>query len=205
MIVVIDYGMGNTASIANMIKHIGGEAIVSSEISAVEKAKNLILPGVGAFDNAVRKLQSSGLYAIIEQKVREGMGSLLGICLGMQLLFDASEEGLLPGFGFIPGTVKRFLFEERNKKLKVPHMGWNDTYSKRENDLFSKLETPRFYFVHSYHPVPVNKDHILAMCNYGYPFVCAVQSKKVIGVQFHPEKSHRFGMQFFRNYLDFVC
>jgi glutamine amidotransferase len=204
VIVVIDYGMGNTASIVNMIKHIGGEAIVSSEISIVEKAENLILPGVGAYDNAIRRLRESGLYAVIERKVREGRGSLLGICLGMQLLFETSEEGLLPGFGFIPGAVKRFSFENE-KKLKIPHMGWNEIYIARENALFSGLERPRFYFVHSYHPVPTKADHVFALCDYGYPFACAVQSERVIGVQFHPEKSHKFGMRFFRNYLEIIC
>jgi glutamine amidotransferase len=203
MITVIDYGMGNAASIVNMIRHIGGEAVVSSEISAIEKAENLILPGVGAYDNAIRKLHEYGLYDVIERKIREGNGSLLGICLGMQLLFDASEEGDLPGFGFISGVVKRFSFQE--KEQRIPHMGWNDIHIKRESILFSKLEKSRFYFVHSYHSVPENTDHILALCDYGYPFACAVQSKTVVGVQFHPEKSHKFGMQFFRNYLDFIC
>jgi glutamine amidotransferase len=205
MITVIDYGMGNAASIANMIKHIGGEAIVSSDISFIEGSNNLILPGVGAFDNAVKKLKESGLYDIIKRKVNNGDTKLLGICLGMQLLFESSEEGVLNGFGFISGKVKRFSFDDANCGLKIPHIGWNTIQVMDNNDLFDHLENLRFYFVHSYHAVPKNDVEVIAMCDYGYSFACAVKSEKVIGVQFHPEKSHKYGMQFFKNYLEMEC
>jgi glutamine amidotransferase len=200
MIVIIDYGMGNAASIANMIKHIGGEAMISSNPALLKESDNLILPGVGAFDNAIQKLKNLDLYDIIKDRVENGNASLLGICLGMQLLFNKSEEGILPGFGFIEGIVKRFSFNTQSEKLKIPHIGWNDI-EVNENNFFRGMEAPRFYFVHSYHPVASNQDDVIAKCRYGYTFDCAIKSKNVIGVQFHPEKSHKFGMQFFKNYL----
>jgi imidazole glycerol-phosphate synthase subunit HisH len=207
VIVIIDYGMGNTASILNMIRRMGGDATISSDRILISEATALILPGVGSFDNAIDKLHASNLVSIIKQRVLDDKIPFLGICLGMHLLFDSSEEGSLLGLGLIPGIVKRFDFEQLNDKtLKIPHMGWNIVYPKTDNSLFSGLESElRFYFVHSYHVVCDNPIHEIATSVYGYRFTCGVQKDNIYAVQFHPEKSHKFGMQMFKNFLGLVC
>lgn len=207
MIVVLDYGMGNTASIVNMIHRVGGDAIISNDPQQIIDAKALILPGVGAFDNAMQKLNDSGLVKLIRLRVLKDKIPFLGICLGMQLLFDSSEEGTFPGLGFIPGEVKRFNFSDLNLlSLKVPHMGWNVVQSPNGSCLFDGFEeVPRFYFVHSYHTVCAESEHIVATCDYGYQFTCAVQKDNIFAVQFHPEKSHKYGMQLFENFLEQLC
>ena len=207
MIIILDYGMGNTASILNMLRHVGGDAIISSDRQKIAEADALILPGVGAFDNAMQKLNNTGLVDLLEQRVIEDKIPFLGICLGMQLLFESSEEGKLPGLGLIPGVVKRFDFSYLNDpQLKNPHMGWNVVEHKAESLLFNGfVPDPRFYFVHSYHAVCSDTDHVAATCEYGYPFVCAVQRDNIYAVQFHPEKSHKFGIQLFKNFLEQVC
>ena len=207
MIVILDYGMGNTASIFNMIHHVGGEAVISSDRQQILDADALILPGVGAFDNAMQKLNDSGLVDVLKQRVVEDEVPFLGICLGMQLLFDSSEEGILPGLGFIPGEVRRFDFSKLNQhQLKIPHMGWNVVKPKDGKLLFNGYEQdPRFYFVHSYHAVCADSNHVAATCEYGYPFTCAVKKNNVFATQFHPEKSHKFGMRLFKNFLEHLC
>lgn len=207
MIVIIDYGMGNAASILNMIRRMGGEATISSKHDLITQATALILPGVGSFDNAVDKLNSSNLIPLIKHRVLNDRIPFFGVCLGMQLLFDSSEEGERRGLGLIPGTVKRFNFEHlSDTTLKIPHMGWNLVYPKEGGALFSGLESePRFYFVHSYHVVCDNPTHEIATSVYGYRFTCGVQRDNIYAVQFHPEKSHKFGMQMFKNFLELVC
>lgn len=202
MIVILDYGMGNAGSILNMINRIGGTAIISSNREDILQASALILPGVGAFDNGMEKIRSSGLLALIEKKVLVDKVPFLGICLGMQLLFESSEEGVIPGLGWINGTVKKFKFENQN--LKVPHMGWNVVKS---DHLLFKSERPelRFYFVHSYHVNCSDEKNAIAKVNYGYDFVCGVQKDNIYGIQFHPEKSHKFGMEFFLHFLRDIC
>lgn len=204
MIVILDYGMGNTASILNMIRRVGGEAVISSDRQLTLESNALILPGVGAFDNAMQKLNDAGLVDLIKQRVQEDKIPFLGICLGMQLLFDSSEEGASAGLGLIPGVVKRFDFSRLDKcGLKIPHMGWNTVQPKEESPLFKGFEPdPRFYFVHSYHAVCVDSSHVAATCDYGYPFACAVQKDNIFAAQFHPEKSHKFGMKLFENFLE---
>lgn len=208
MIVILDYGMGNANSILNMIRKVGGDAVVSIEKKMIEDATAIILPGVGSFDNGIEKLRKSAVLGVIERKVLEDKIPFLGICLGMQLLFESSEEGVLPGLGWINGEVKRFNFSDINAKneLKIPHMGWNVVTPKTYESLFSGLETEeaRFYFVHSFHVNCALDENILAMANYGYKFTCSVQKDNIFGVQFHPEKSHRFGMTFFSNFLEMV-
>ena len=205
MIKVLDYGMGNTASMLNMIRKAGGVGELCSSPSDLESASAIILPGVGAFDNGMTKLAQSGLLESLVHKVIEEKLPFLGVCLGMHLLFDKSEEGKLPGLGWINGDVTRFDFTGTNaiELLKVPHMGWNLVQPKTYENVFAGLEDEaRFYFVHSYH---VNCAHsssdILATTNYGYEFTCAVRHDNIWGVQFHPEKSHRFGVQFFKNFF----
>ena len=203
MIGIIDYGMGNTASIANMIRKAGGESIIATERADLERAETLILPGVGAFDNAVSRLRERGWIEILLDHVAASK-KLVGICLGMQLLFQSSQEGALPGLGLIEGNVQRFVFgPESVPTLKIPHMGWNTVDFARSHFLSAGYsEKPRFYFVHSFHAVCTNDSDIVATADYGYPFSCVVERENVLGVQFHPEKSHAFGLQLFKNLLD---
>lgn len=204
MIIILDYGMGNPASILNMIRKVGGNALISMDADMITSASAIILPGVGAFDNGITKLRASGILNLIEKKVLEEKVPFLGICLGMQLLFNSSEEGKQTGLGWIKGSVKRFDFStvESQQRLKVPHMGWNEVMPKSYTTLYSGLEEARFYFVHSYHAVCENPSHVLATTKHGYEFICSVQNDNIFGVQFHPEKSHRFGMTLFKNFLD---
>ncbi|MDR9498527.1 MAG: imidazole glycerol phosphate synthase subunit HisH [Hydrogenovibrio sp.] len=204
MIKVLDYGMGNTASMLNMIRKAGGQAELCALPSELDSVSAIILPGVGSFDNGMTKLENSGLLEALRCKVIEEKVPFLGVCLGVQLLFEKSEEGKLPGLGWIQGDVKRFDFSDisSNKSLKVPHMGWNIVNPKTYENLFSGLEDEaRFYFVHSYHVNCANSSDILATANYGYEFTCSVRHDNIWGAQFHPEKSHRFGVQFFKNFL----
>lgn len=206
MIVILDYGMGNPGSILNMIRKIGGNAIISIDREVIKNATALILPGVGSFDNGMTKLLNLDILDIVKKKVLGDKIPFLGICLGMQLLFEKSEEGNKPGLGWIPGVVKRFDFSnpEISKYLKIPHMGWNNI-NINSNDLFCEFEdSARFYFVHSYHVVCANPDHILATTFYGYEFASIVNKDNIWGTQFHPEKSHRYGLLLLNNFLNSI-
>ena len=204
MIVIIDYGMGNLGSIANMLKKVKADAIVSSDPSTIEKADKLILPGVGAFDNGMRKLGDLGLIPVLNKRVLKDRVPILGLCLGMQLFFERSEEGVLPGLGWITGDVVRFCIQKNEVLIKIPHMGWNDIQVRQHHRLFDGLESEetRFYFVHSYYVVPALKNDILATSYYGVEFATAVIHENIVGTQFHPEKSHKFGMRLFQNFLE---
>lgn len=202
MITIIDYGAGNIGSVLNMIRHVGGKAEVTSEASAVLAAEKILLPGVGSFDHAVNRLTSLGLVDPLKQAAQSAI-PLLGICLGMQLLADDSEEGTLEGLGLIPGHVRRFRFDGENAKLKIPHMGWNRVQPARQHRLVEGLEEDaRFYFVHSYYYDCQANEDVLFETTYGDRFTSGVQRGNVTGVQFHPEKSHRYGMQLIRNFLE---
>lgn len=203
MIVIIDYEMGNVGSIFNMISRIGRTAEISGSNSAIKEATGLILPGVGSFDQGIQNLQRLGIWGSLSEKVLSQKCPILGICLGMQLLTESSEEGSLRGLGWIEGCTKRFNFKENSDKLKIPHMGWNIVNPTGEDSLFSNFsELPRFYFVHSYHVCCSNKQDILGMSQYGYEFVSAVRKNNIFGVQFHPEKSHKFGLKLISNFLE---
>lgn len=203
MITIVDYGTGNLASIANMLKRIGCGSVITSDANEIAHACKLILPGVGAFDTGMRNLAELGLIEVLNRKVREERVPVLGICLGMQLLVSESEEGERPGLGWIDGCVVKFKAESANANLKVPHMNWNHIETVKESKLFSEMhEDPRFYFVHSYH-VRLNRDEdLLATTTYGYPFASAVEKDNIAGVQFHPEKSHKFGMKLLKNFAE---
>lgn len=201
MIVIIDIGVGNVGSIENMLKKVGVSCSVSSLVEDIEGATALILPGVGAFDHVMGALRGSGLLEVIERKVLVEHTPFLGICIGMQLLFDSSDEGLCPGLSWIPGEVKRF----SDTSLKIPHMGWNIVNINKDNPLLpSRAEEMRFYFVHSYHVV-CDDEYAIASAVYGKDFICSVRKGNIFGVQFHPEKSHRFGMQLFKDFVSAVC
>lgn len=199
MIGVLDYGVGNLASVINMFKKVGVNAcLVKSEVELMQVEK-CILPGVGAFDHGISKLKQADYFQLLEQRVLQESMPILGICLGMQLLFEASEEGELSGLGWLSGKVKRFHFSD--PAYKVPHMGWNRVRPTRENSLLDKSSDElRFYFVHSYYVCPSDPSVILATCDYGGEFTAAVNYQNIYGMQFHPEKSHKFGMEVFKKF-----
>lgn len=202
LITVVDYGSGNIGSVLNMIRKVGGKAEASSKPDKVRGATKVLLPGVGSFDNAMIKLEHLELIQPIRDCAASG-GHLFGICLGMQLLAYGSEEGALPGLGLIPGRVRRFNFNAEQSSLKIPHMGWNEVSACKKRPLVEGLEAGvRFYFVHSYHYECEDQADELFKTHYGYDFTSGVQRDNVMGVQFHPEKSHRFGMQLFKNFIN---
>jgi len=206
MIVIVDYGLGNLGSMANMLKKIGTEVAVSSDPSIIGTAHKLILPGVGTFDEGMMNLQlSSGLVKVLNKRVLEDKIPVLGVCLGMQLLGKRSEEGQLPGLGWLDAKTIRFKFQDANANLKIPHMGWNQLTVCQTHLLFAGLEeVNRFYFVHSYHVVCANPNNILSTTSYGLDFTSAIVKDNIMGVQFHPEKSHKFGMRLLKNFVELM-
>ena len=204
MITIIDYGAGNIKSIQNMLKKLGAASRISSNVGEIEEAEKLILPGVGHFDHGMKNLKSSGLIEVLNSKVVEQKCPILGICLGAQLLGDKSEEGEEPGLGWVPMKVVKFDKTRMDAKLKVPHMGWNlvKLNKKAENNpLMKGLENEaRFYFVHAFHMLPNDNNHILTTSTYGYEFASAIWLNNIYGVQFHPEKSHVFGLKLLENF-----
>lgn len=194
--------MGNLGSIANMIKRIGYKSLITSDISQIKSAEKLILPGVGSFDKAMQNINELNLFDIIRNKSLNNKTPVLGICLGMKIMCNHSQEGKLPGLGIINAQVKRFSFNE-NQKLRIPHMGWNTVELQKENPLFINMTNePRFYFVHSYHVICNNKSDVLTKTNYDYDFHSSFAHENIHGVQFHPEKSHKFGMQLLKNFIE---
>ena len=201
-IIIIDYGLGNLGSIRNMLKKIGAEGTISSNVSDIERAEKLILPGVGNFDQGMRNLETLGLLPVLEDKVIQKKTPILGICLGMQLFARKSEEGESSGLGWIDAEVVRFKFDDKERNLKIPHMGWNLIKIERKDTLFGEMYLEsRFYFVHSYHMVCKNESDILAKTFHGHEFPSAVRKENIYGVQFHPEKSHKFGMKLLANFV----
>lgn len=199
MIAILDYGLGNLGSIANMLKVIGEKSKITNNIQEIEASDGIILPGVGAFDAGMQNLNDTGLTVAIKKYAASGR-PVLGICLGMQLLGNKSEEGSLPGLSLIPFECVRFKLEDSN--LKIPHMGWDIVRFYQKHPILKNLEgTQRYYFVHSYHAVCEDTSIVLMTCDYGYEFTAAVVNGNVIGVQFHPEKSHDFGLNLFRNFV----
>ncbi len=201
MIVIVDYGMGNLGSILNMLKRIGAEATISSKVDEIEKAEKVILPGVGAFDNGMQNIDRLGLLPVLNEKAMLQKTPLLGICLGMQLLTRKSEEGILPGLGWLDAETVRFQFPGGSKGMRIPHMGWNTIQIERSSPLLAELEgESRFYFVHSYHLICNQREDLLARTPYGYDFASIIQRENIYGTQFHPEKSHRYGMKILENF-----
>jgi imidazole glycerol-phosphate synthase subunit HisH len=202
MIVIIDYGMGNLGSVKNIIKKIGFDSVTSSKKEDIKSAEKLILPGVGAFDQGIKNIHELNLFDVLNEKVISENTPILGICLGFQLLCMSSEEGKLNGLGWIDAVAKRFCFDDENKKNKIPHMGWNSVEFDASSSLFAGWQDDaRFYFVHSYHVVCNSKDIITSECFYGSKFVASIQKNNIYGTQFHPEKSHKYGMKILRNFL----
>lgn len=203
MITIIDYGAGNLTSIKNMLKKAGHlDVEISADPETIKNADKLILPGVGHFDYGMRQLQASGLVDLLNHKVLEEKTPVLGICLGAQLLTEGSEEGVEPGLGWIKARTIRFREGKMKAHQKIPNMGWCDVTIEKESPLFQDMyEEPRFYFVHTYHIVCDDEKDTLTSGHYGYRFVAGVQKDNVAGVQFHPEKSHKYGMKLLDNFV----
>jgi glutamine amidotransferase len=202
MIAIVDYGLGNLKSIYNMLSYLNKKSVISSNPEEIAMANKIILPGVGSFDAGVLNLRNSGLGVVLDEEVITRKKPILGICLGMQLLTTGSEEGELPGLGWIKAFSKKFRFSSKN--LKIPHMGWNYVRPVNTTSLFKGLDTEknRFYFVHSYYVECANEENVLAKCSYGNDFACAIVKDNIYGVQFHPEKSHKFGMTLLKNFAE---
>ena len=195
---IINYGMGNPLSINNMFLKAGGLPIMVKSKVEINSVDILVLPGVGSFDNAIKKLDELDLIDDIKKFSRKNNKLLIGICLGFQILFNSSEEGKLPGLGLISGDVKRFFASKKNKEM---NMGWR--YVETESDLLKvNNKQSKFYFVHKYYAKPTNKNNIIGYSKNGIKFCCAIQKKNIIGFQFHPEKSHLFGLELFKKLIN---
>lgn len=203
MIHIVNYGLGNVQAFANMYKRLGIDACLASTADALAEAQRIILPGVGAFDHAVTLLDQSGMRPVLEHLVVEKKVPVLGICVGMQILADGSDEGQLPGLGWVPGRVRSFSSNPASAHLPLPHMGWNDVRPSSPSSLFRDLETDaRFYFLHSYYFETAKGGETLATAHYGMDFSCSVRADNVYGVQCHPEKSHHWGAQLLKNFAE---
>lgn len=203
MIGILDYGLGNILAFVNMYKRLHHPTRVVRGGEDLAGVTKLILPGVGAFDHAMVLFNQSGLRTPVENLIFKQKVPVLGICVGMQMLADSSEEGKLPGLGWIQGRVLRVDANSPGGHVRLPHMGWNDILVAGPSPLFRDLETEaRFYFLHSYYFAAERKDDVLASVHYGTQFPCAVGHGQVIGVQFHPEKSHRFGAKLLQNFAE---
>jgi len=201
MITIVNYGMGNLGSMLNMFKRIGVKATIESDPAVIQQAERLVLPGVGAFDSAMTCINSvAGLREVLDHKALVENTPILGVCLGMQLLTLSSEEGKLPGLGWISGSTSRF---PKQEGLKVPHMGWNVALPNTPSQMTARVrDEPRYYFVHSYCVQVDDPAHSLMKTHYGIEFESAIGHDNIYGVQFHPEKSHRFGMQILKNFAE---
>lgn len=203
MITIVDSGLSNLGSVTNMLRYIGIESQVSSDPDVVAHAERLILPGVGAFDNGMHSLAQRGLIAPLNAAVLERKVPVLGICLGMQLLCNGSDEGDLPGLGWIKGRAVRFDLGNNSERLRIPHMGWSAVTIPRAGRLFPDTDWDnRFYFVHSYHVVCDDPADVAGTTRHGIEVTAAVERGNIFGAQFHPEKSHRFGMSVLKTFAE---
>ena len=202
-VAVVDYKLGNLGSVLNMVKKLGFDPYIASKPSDIKTADKIILPGVGSFDTGMNNLKKLNMIPILNEKVQVMKTPIMGICLGMQLMTCSSEEGLLPGLSWIDSKTIGFKFESNNQSLRIPHMGWNNAKFKDNRFLNYKINiTPRYYFVHSYHVICENENDVIAYTEYGYRFTSVFKSQNLIGVQFHPEKSHKYGMELMKAFLD---
>jgi glutamine amidotransferase len=201
-VVIVDYGLGNLGSIANMLKHIGVSSLITSNRSDILGAKRLVLAGVGSFDHGMSMLKEMDLIGVIKDAACRTEVSLLGVCLGMQLLFDGSEEGTASGLSLLAGFSKKFPNLKNSTPVTVPHMGWNKLTQKNHTQkLLNSYDNERFYFVHSYYVDPLDATDVIYTANHGIDFSAIVSRGNVTGVQFHPEKSHRQGMAFLTDFV----
>ncbi|MDA9945239.1 imidazole glycerol phosphate synthase subunit HisH [Schleiferiaceae bacterium] len=203
MITIIDYQAGNINSVQNMLKRLGYDSCVSSCPEEISRADKLILPGVGSFDYGMEMLHSHNLVPVLNELVVDRKVPILGICLGAQLFTKSSEEGKMEGLGWF-SSAKTVMFRNNGQSnFKIPHMGWSGIDLQKPSKLFADLnDEMRFYFVHSYHIECADRENILATSTYGYNFVSAIEHSNIIGVQFHPEKSHKYGMGILKNFVE---
>ncbi len=200
MITIIDYGLGNVQAFLNTYKNLGIQAKSAKNDTDLKDASHIILPGVGSFDQAITQFKNSGMKREVEKMVLKDEIPILGVCVGMQILGNTSEEGFLKGLGWINGDIKKIQFDKTNS-LPLPHMGWNDVYTKSNSKLFFELELDlSFYFLHSFYFDCFDKSHEIAEVFYGAKMTCAVKKNNIYGVQFHPEKSHYFGTKLLKNF-----
>ncbi len=204
MIIIIDYGLGNLGSIKNMLRKIGYTSEISSDPEKISEASKIILPGVGAFDTGMSRLNDLGIINLLNKKAFDEQIPVLGICLGAQLMCKGSEEGQLKGLGWFDADVLSFrgrFIEE--KDLPVPNMGWIDVTIRKESLLTTNLPSaPRYYFVHSFFISAKNDADILLTAKYGFSYTAALQRENIFGVQFHPEKSHKYGFELLKNFAN---
>jgi glutamine amidotransferase len=203
MITIVDYGLGNIRAFLNVFKRLNIEATTATGADDLRNASKVILPGVGAFDHAMHRLTQSGMRQALDELVLRRGVPILGVCVGMQILGRDSDEGSLPGLGWIDGRVRTLASLMPAATLPVPHMGWNDARSVAGNRLFDHLgSSARFYFLHSYYFQCARDEDAIAVAEYGREFACAVNARNVFGVQFHPEKSHHDGVQLLKNFAE---
>jgi len=203
MITIVDYGLGNLGSIKNMLKKIGADSVITSDPEVIAKADKLILPGVGSFDNGMKNLKELGLIDLLNKKVLEDKVPVLGICLGMQLITKKSEEGIEPGLGWLDAEAIRFRVDPGERKFSIPHMGWEYVHPQKESRLMKDMyEDPKYYFVHSYYIRCNDPQDTLLSTHYAHDYVSGFEKGNILGVQFHPEKSHKYGMKLFKNFVD---
>lgn len=205
MIAIIDYGLGNIKAFSNVYKRLNIPHIFANTQEQLRSASKIILPGVGAFDHAMIMLNQSGMRDALDNLVLEKKVPVLGICVGMQMMANSSEEGVLEGLGWIPGTVKRFSYPNPELALNhpLPHMGWNNLVIEKDNPLFLDLDNdPRFYFLHSYFFECEKEVHSIAAAEYGIKYSCIVRNDNIYGVQCHPEKSHHNGVSLLKNFAN---
>ena len=201
MISIVDYGLGNVQAIANIYNRLEFPVVFARTAEDLEGATRIVLPGVGAFDWAMARLIDSGMRPTLDRLVQDEKVPVIGICVGMQMMATRSDEGHTKGLGWLDADVRRFDRATMPPRTQLPHMGWNDVEPAKPDPLFDQLETDaRFYFLHSYYFASRNPGDNLAFANYGSRFTCAVRHENVMGVQFHPEKSHHWGIQLLKNF-----
>lgn len=200
-VTLVNYGLGNIQAFAHIYKRLNIPVEIAETSSQLEKAEKLILPGVGAFDWAMKRLNESGLRDQLDHAVLQKQVPVLGVCVGMQMMAQRSEEGALPGLGWIDADVVRFE-PVRASESPLPHMGWNDVQPLAVDNLFMGIESPRYYFLHSYCIVPRRPNNILATAYYGGDFTASVRNNHIFGTQFHPEKSHQWGINLLKNFAE---
>jgi len=203
MIGIVNYGLGNVHAFANIYKRLNIPAKIVATAQELQEAERIILPGVGAFDWTMKRLNSSGLRETLEEMVGKRKMPVLGVCAGMQMMANKSDEGQMDGLGWIDGEVKRFDNSATRHETYLPHMGWNDVVPQCNGGLFRNLESgARFYFLHSYYIVPHDRDSVLAVTDYGGVFASSVHCENIYGTQFHPEKSHQWGINLLKNFAE---
>lgn len=203
MVTIIDYGLGNLGSIKNMLTKVGSPSQITNDLELIKNATKLILPGVGAFDNGMMNLKDMNVIDILNQKVLVDKTPILGICLGMQLFTKSSEEGQLPGLGWVDANTRKFDTSTSERKYTIPHMGWEFVKQQKESKLLLDMyDEAKYYFVHSYFVKSNQEQDVLLTTEYINEYVSAFEKENILGVQFHPEKSHKFGMKLFKNFVE---